>query len=71
MATSGHIEKLTLKEIVLETGIVSLFLLIIAHRTHFWHHLCILTGLNVKIQDSRHLPFPLFSDLSHSIHRSC
>ena len=47
------------------------FLLIIAHRAHFWHHLCILTGLNVKIKDGRHLSFPLFSDLSHSIHCSC
>ena len=40
-------------------------------RTHFWNHLCILTGLNVKTQDGRHLSFPLFSDLSHSIHWSC
>ena len=58
-------------KIVLETGKISLFLLIIAHRAHFWHHLCILTGLNVKTQDGRHLSFPLFSDLSHSIHCSC
>ena len=71
MATSGHIENLTPKKIVLETGIISLFLLIIAHRAHFWHHLCILTGLIVKTQDGRHLSFPLFSDLSHSIHCSC
>ena len=40
--------KFTLKKIVLETGIISLFILITAHKTHFWHHLCILTGLNVK-----------------------
>ena len=71
MATSGQIENLTPKKIVLETGIISIFLLIIAHRAHFWHHLCILTGLNVKTQDGRHLSFPLFSYLSHSIHCSC
>ena len=71
MATSGQIEKLTPKKIVLETGIISLFLSIIAPRAHFWHHLCILTGLYVKTQDGRHLSFPLFSDLSHSIHCSC
>ena len=71
MATSGQIENLTPKKIVLETGIISLFPLIIAHRAHFWHHLCILTGLNVKTQDGRHLSFPLFSDLSHSIHCYC
>ena len=51
--------------------IISLFLIIIAHRAHLWHHLCILTGLNVKTQDGSHLSFPLFSDLSHSIHCSC
>ena len=71
MATSGHIENLTPKKIFLETGILSLLRLIIAHRAHFWHHLCILTGLNVKTHDGRHLSFPLFSDLSHSIHCSC
>ena len=71
MATNGQIESLTPKKIVLETGIISLFLLIIPHRAHFWNHLCILTGLNVKTQDGRHLSFPLFSDLSHSIHCSC
>ena len=71
MATSGQIENLTPKKIVLETGIISLFLLIIAHRAHFWHHLCILTGFNVKTQDGRHLSLPLFSDLSHSMHCSC
>ena len=71
MATSGHIENLTPKKTVLETGIISLFLFILAHRAHFWHHLCILTGLNVKTQDGRHLSFPLFSYLSHSIHCSC
>ena len=71
MATNGHIENLTPKKIVLETGIISLFLLIIAHRANFWHHLCIFTGLNVKTKDGRHLSFPLFSDLSHSIHCSC
>ena len=46
-------------------------ILIIAHSAHFWHHLCILTGLTVKTQDGRRLPFPLFSDLSHSIRSSC
>ena len=71
MATSGQIENLYPKKIVLETSIISLFPLIISHRAHFWHHLCILTGLNVKTQDGRHLLFPLFSDLSHSIHCSC
>ena len=70
MTTSGHIENLTPKKIVLETVMISLFL-IIAHRGHFWHHFCILTGLNVKTEDGRHLSFPLFSDLSHSIHCSC
>ena len=63
--------KFNSKKIVLETGIISLFLSMIAHRAHFWHHLCILTGLNVKTQDGRPLPFPLFSDLSHPIHCSC
>ena len=71
MATSGQIENLTPKKIFLETGIISLFLLIIAHRVPFWHHLCILTGLNAKTQDGHHLSFPLSSDLSHSIHCSC
>ena len=71
MATSGQIENLTPKKIVPETGIISLFLLIIALRAHFWHHFCILTGLNVKTQDGRHLLIPLFSYLSHSIHCSC
>ena len=65
MATNGHIENLTPKKIVLETGMISLFLSIIAHRAHFWHHLCILTGLKIKTKDGRHLSFPLFSDLSH------
>ena len=60
-----------LSQIDLETSITSLFLSIIAHRTHFWYHLCILTGLNVKTKDGSHLSFPLFSDLSHSIHCSC
>ena len=54
-----------------DTGIISFFLSIIAHRAHFGHHLCILTGLNVKTQDGRPLPFPLFSELSHPIHCSC
>ena len=71
MATNDHIENLTPKKAVLETSIISLFLLIIAHRAHFLHHLCILTGLNVKTKDGRHLSYPLFSDLSHSIHYSC
>ena len=71
MATSGHIENLIPNKIVLETAIISLFLLIIVHRAHFWHHLCILISLNVEIQDGRPLSFPLFSDLSHSIHFSC
>ena len=71
MATSGHIENLTPKKIVLGTGIISLFLLIITHRAHFWHDLCILTGLNVKFKDGRRQSFPLFSDLSHSIHCFC
>ena len=65
MVTRGHIENLTPKKTVLETGMISLFLLINAHRAHFWHHLCILTGLSVKTQDGQHLSFPLFSDLSH------
>ena len=58
-------------KIFLETGKISLFLFIIAHRAHFWHHICILSDLNVKTQDGRHLSSPLFSDLSHSIHCSC
>ena len=41
------------------------------HTEPIWHHLCILTGLNVKTQDGRQLSFPLFSYLSHSIHCSC
>ena len=66
-----HIENLTPKKIVLEIDIISLFLLIIAYRAHFRHHLCILRGLNVQTKDGRHLYFPLFSYLSHSIHCSC
>ena len=71
MATSSHIDNLTPTKVVMETGIISHFLLIFAHRAHFWHHLCILTGLNGKPQDGRHLSFPLFSDLSYSIHCYC
>ena len=33
----------------------------------FLKSFCILTSLNVEIQDGRPLPFPLFSDLSHPI----
>ena len=37
----------------------------------FLKSFCILTSLNVEIQDGRPLPFPLFADLSHPIHCSC
>ena len=37
----------------------------------FLKSFCILTSLNVEIQDGRPLPFPLFSDLSHPNHCSC
>ena len=37
----------------------------------FLKSFCILTSLNVEIQDGRPLPFPLFSYLSHPIHCSC
>ena len=36
----------------------------------FLKSFCILTSLNVEIQDGRPLPFPLFSYLSHPIHCS-
>ena len=39
--------------------------------SHVSQSFCILTSLNVEIQDCRPLPFPLFSDLSHPIHCSC
>ena len=37
----------------------------------FLKSFCILTSLNVEIQDYRPLPFPLFSDLSNPIHCFC
>ena len=37
----------------------------------FLKSFCILTSLNVEIQEGRPLPIPLFSDLSHPIHCSC
>ena len=40
-------------------------------QSSFLKSFCSLTSLNVKIQDGRHLPFPLFSDLSNPIHCSC
>ena len=50
MATSGHIEKLRPKKIVMETGILSFFLSIIAHRAHLWYHLCILNVWMSKLK---------------------
>ena len=51
MAAGGHIENVTWKQIVIESCVIPLFLLILAWRIHFWHRFCILTSPAIKIQD--------------------
>ena len=55
----------------IETRVISLFLLNVALRAHFWHHFFILMSLNIKIQDGHRLPIPFSSVLSHITHITC
>ena len=67
MATDGHIENVLQKKMVLETGVIPLFLSNVSHRAHFWNHSAFWQVWMSKFK----MPFPLFSDLSHPIHCSC
>ena len=71
MAACSRIENVTFKWMVIETRVISLFLLNVAQRAHFWHHFCILMSLIIKIQDGHHPPIPVFSVLSHITQNTC
>ena len=51
----------------IKTRIVTLFLLNVAWKVHFWHHFCILASLNNKIQDLCYVPYQFLLLLCFSV----